>query len=59
MGTRRGIYRILAGKSDGRRPLGKPRRRWENNIKMDLREIGWGTWTGSIWLRVGTGGGLL
>jgi hypothetical protein len=47
------------GKPEGRRPLGRPRRRWEDNIKMDLREVGWGAWTGSIWLRIGTGGGLL
>jgi hypothetical protein len=45
-------------KPEGRRPLGRPRRRWENNIKMDLREVGWGAWTESIWLRIGTGGGL-
>jgi hypothetical protein len=33
--------------------------RWEDNIKMDLQEVGWGAWTGLIWLRIGTGGGLL
>ena len=32
---------------------------WEDNIKMDLREVGWGAWTGSVWLRVGTGGGAV
>ena len=42
MGKRRGMYRILVGKSEGKRPLGKPRRRWEDNIKMDLREVGCG-----------------
>ena len=42
MGENRGIYRILVGKPDGRKPLGKPRRRWEDNIKMDLIEVGWG-----------------
>jgi hypothetical protein len=36
----RGAYRILVGRPEGRRPLGRPRRRWEDNIKMDLREIG-------------------
>jgi hypothetical protein len=41
MGERRGAYRVLVGKPDGRRPLGRPRRRWEDNIKMDLREVGW------------------
>jgi hypothetical protein len=59
MGERRDAYRALVGKPEGRRPLGRPRRRWENNIKMDLREVGWGSWTGSIWLRIGTGGELL
>jgi hypothetical protein len=43
MGERRGAYRALVGKPEGRRPLGKPRRRWEDNIKMDLREVGWGS----------------
>jgi hypothetical protein len=59
MGERRGAYRALVGKLEGRRPFGRPRRRWEDNIKMDLREVGWGAWTGSIWLRIETGGGLL
>jgi hypothetical protein len=40
MGERRGVYRVLVGRPEGMRPLGRPRRRWENNIKMDLREIG-------------------
>jgi hypothetical protein len=40
-GERRGAYRALVGKPEGRRPLGRPRRRWEDNIKMDLREVGW------------------
>jgi hypothetical protein len=42
MGVVRGAYSILIGKPEGRRPLGRPRRRWEDNIKMDLREIGFG-----------------
>jgi hypothetical protein len=37
----------------------RPSHRWEDNIKMDLQEVGWGAWTGLIWLRIGTGGGLL
>jgi hypothetical protein len=41
MGERRGAYRILVGRPEGRRRLGKPRRRWEDNIKMDLQEVGW------------------
>jgi hypothetical protein len=42
MGEKRGAYRILVGRPEGRRPLGRPRRRWEDNIKMDLQEVGWG-----------------
>jgi hypothetical protein len=42
MGERRDAYRILVGRREGRRPLGRPRRRWEDNIKMDLQEVGWG-----------------
>jgi hypothetical protein len=38
---------------EGRRPLGRPRHRWEDNIKMDLEEVGWGAWTGLVWLRIG------
>jgi hypothetical protein len=49
---------ILVGNPEGKRPLGRPRRRWVDNIKMDLKEIGWGG-IGSIWLRIRTGGGLL
>jgi len=41
-GEGRGVHRILVGKPEGKRPLGRPRRRWEDNIKMDLREVGWG-----------------
>jgi hypothetical protein len=41
MGEKRGKYRILVGKPEGRRPLGRPTRRWEDNIKMDLKELGW------------------
>jgi hypothetical protein len=59
MGERRAAYRALMGKPEVRRPLGRPRRRWEDNIKMDLREAVWGVWIGSIWLRIGIGGGLL
>jgi hypothetical protein len=42
MGEKRNACRILVGKPGGKRPLGRPRRRWEDNIKMDLRKIGWG-----------------
>jgi hypothetical protein len=41
MGEKRNAYRILVGKAERKRPLGKPRRRWVDDIKMDLREIGW------------------
>jgi hypothetical protein len=54
----RGAYIILVGRPEGRRLLGRPRRRCEDNIKMDLQEVGWGAWTGLIWLRIGTGYGL-
>ena len=40
MGEGRGVHRVLLGKPEGKRPLGRPRRRWEDNIKMDLREVG-------------------
>jgi hypothetical protein len=59
MGERRGAYRVLVVKPEGRRPLERPRRRWEDNLNKYLKEMGWGKWTGSIWPRIGTGGGLL
>jgi hypothetical protein len=40
MAEGRGVYKVLIGRSEGKRPLGRPRRRWEDNIKLDLREIG-------------------
>jgi hypothetical protein len=55
MGERGRVYRNLVGKPEGKRAFRRPRLRWENNIKMDLREGGCGVWTGSIWLRIGTG----
>jgi hypothetical protein len=42
MAEERGVYRVLVGKPEGRRPLGRPRSRWENNIRIDLREMGCG-----------------
>ena len=50
---------FLVGKPEARRPIGRPRRRWEGNNEIDHGEVGWGAWTGSIWLRIGTGSGLL
>jgi hypothetical protein len=46
-------------KTEGKRPLGRRRRRWVDNVKIDLRERGWDGVAGSIWLRIGTTGGLL
>jgi hypothetical protein len=59
MGEGKGVYRVLVGKPEGKRPLGRTRRRWEYNIKMDLREIGIDGRTGFSWLRIGSSGGLL
>jgi len=59
MGERRCVYRVLVGKHEGKRPLGRPRHRWEDNIKMNLHEVECGLWTGSSWLRIVTGGGHL
>jgi hypothetical protein len=50
MGVKRNAYRILEGKPVGNRPVGRPRRRWEDNIKTDRREIGWG---GMVWIDPG------
>jgi hypothetical protein len=47
------------GKPEGRRPLGRPKHKWEDNIKTDLGEVGSGEWTGLILLRIGTGGRVL
>jgi hypothetical protein len=52
-------YRVLVGRREGKRPLGRPRRRWEDNIKLDLEEVRWEAWTEFIWLMIGTGGGRL
>jgi len=60
MGYRRGIYMVLLGKPEGKRPLGSPWRRWEDNINMDLQQVGCGgiDWTDLIRIGIG-GGGLL
>ena len=58
-GERRGVYRVLVGQPQGKRSLGRLRRRWEDNIKTDLQEVEWG---GMDWIelaRIGTGGGHL
>jgi hypothetical protein len=56
MGEKRGVFRVLVGKPEGKRPLGRSKRRWEDNIKMDLQEVGCGAWTGLGWLKIETGG---
>jgi hypothetical protein len=59
MGERRGVYRVLVGKPEEKKPLGRPKRRWEDNVQMDFQKVGCGIWTGSSWLTIGTGGGHL
>jgi hypothetical protein len=59
MEERKGVYRVLMGKPEGKRPLGRPRHRWENNMRMDRQEWAVGSWTGSSWLRIGMGSGHL
>jgi hypothetical protein len=56
MGKKRNAYRILVGKPEGKRPLGRSRRRWMDNIKMDLREIRWG---GMDWIDLAQDRGLV
>jgi hypothetical protein len=58
-GRQGSAYRILVGRPEGWRPLGRPRRRWEDTIKVYLKEIDLEGMDGLIWLRTGTGGGLL
>jgi hypothetical protein len=50
-----GERKVLVGKPEGKSLFGRPRRRWEDNIKLELQEVGCGIWTGSSWLRIGTG----
>jgi len=52
MGEETGVYRVLVGKPEGKKPLGRPRRRWEDNIKMDLQEVGCG---GMDWIELAQG----
>jgi hypothetical protein len=59
VGEERNVYKVLVGKPEGKRPLGRPRRRWKDRIRMDLREISLGVWIGFDCLRTGAGGGLL
>ena len=60
IGDSRGVCRVLMGKPEGKAPLGRPRPRWEDNIKKDLQEVECGgVRNGFIWFRIGTGGGQL
>ena len=59
MGEERGMYRVLVGKPEGKRPLGRPRRRWVDNIRRISRRWDVGIWTGLGWPRIETGGGRL
>jgi hypothetical protein len=59
MGEERKVYKVLVGKPEGKRPLGRPRRRWEDGVRMNLKEIGLGVWIGFNWLRIVAGGRLL
>jgi hypothetical protein len=58
MGEERKVYKVLVGKPEGKKPLGRTRRRWEDGIRMYLRKAGFGVWIGFDWLSIGTGGGL-
>jgi hypothetical protein len=59
MGGERKSYKILVEKPEGKRPLGRPRLRWEDGIGMALKEVDREVWSGFNWLRIGTVGGLL
>jgi hypothetical protein len=59
MGEKRNACRILVGKPEGKKPIGRPRHRWVDNVKMDLRELGWCDMDWIDWVRIGTNGGPL
>ena len=59
IGERRYVYIVSARKHEGKRPLGRPRHRWENNINMDIQKVGLVAWTGLVCLRIETNGGHL
>jgi hypothetical protein len=58
-GTVSDVCRASVGKPEGKKPPGRRRLGWEDNFTVDLQEVGWGAWTGLIWLRIGTGSGYL
>jgi hypothetical protein len=59
MGKGRKVYKDLVGNTEGKRPLGRPMRRWEDGINLGLKEVGWGVCIELAWLRIRTFGGLL
>jgi hypothetical protein len=59
MGEMRNAHKMLVGKLEKKRPLGRHRRRWEDNIRWLLKKQGGKVWIGCIWLRIGTSGGLV
>jgi hypothetical protein len=59
MGEDRKVYKVLIGKPEGKRPLERPKCRWEDEIRIDLKETGWRVWSGYSWLRIGAGIKLL
>jgi hypothetical protein len=59
MGERRSVYRVLVGKPEGKRPLGRPRNRWDIILRWIFGKWNVGVWTELSWLRIGTGGGHL
>jgi hypothetical protein len=59
MGEGKGVYRVVVAKPEGKRPLGRPSRRWEDNINAVFRKWDVGVWAGWSWLRIETGGGHL
>jgi hypothetical protein len=54
IGKRRYTYSVLVRKTEGKRPLGKSSRRWEDDIKIHIQKLGWRTWTALMWFRIGT-----
>jgi hypothetical protein len=59
MEEERKVYRVSVGKPEVKRPLRRPRHRWENGIRIDLQETGWWMWSGFNWFKIGAGGSLL
>jgi hypothetical protein len=59
VGEGRNMYRILMGNPEGKKALERPRLRWQVGVRLNLREICWGMWSGFTWLRIGIVGGLL